>query len=87
MKSFMHIHCNFKSTEALFAEKLKKMENTGYLGVRDPELIQATVAAIRRREVKSKVKYHEDKNNYPKIAKALEKAAQGAKKRARRGRP
>ena len=78
----VHVHCNLKSTETLLAEKLEKMEETGYIGTRNPELIQATVAAIRRREIKTKVRYHENKNDYPKIAKAVEKAAQGAKKQA-----
>ena len=35
----MHIHCNLKSTETVFVKKLKKLENTGYIGIKNPELI------------------------------------------------
>jgi exonuclease III len=76
----VHIHCKLRSTEVLLVKKLKKMEETGYIGVENPELVQATVAAIRKRGNKSMIKYHSNRSDYPKIAKAAECAKRGAHK-------
>jgi len=78
----VHLHCSLKSTEALLVKKLERIEETGYIGVKNSELIQATVAAIRKRKNKSMIKYHSNRNDYPKIAKAAMCAKRGADKQA-----
>lgn len=78
----MHLHCKLKSTKILLIKKLKTMEETGYIRVKNSELIQATVATIQKRGNKSMVKQHSNQNDYTKIAKAAECAKRGAYKQA-----
>ena len=78
----MHLQCKFKSTEILFKEKIEKMENTGYIGVKNMELIQATVAAIRKRGNESTIKCHGNRNSDPKAMKAAESAKRGTRMQA-----
>ncbi|KAF8895863.1 hypothetical protein CPB84DRAFT_1682066 [Gymnopilus junonius] len=77
-KEEIHIEIKSKQLFGLLTKKKAYLENQGYMGIKDKKLLQATIACLRKKRKRIKVKYTPKNEQNNRQSKAKKLADEGA---------